>query len=170
VPVATPMGAVDLLRLRREHVDRLAATSGAAGEIAAATVVLAWIPRPKGADLKRLIATLADEGIEIQGSAFDFIAVPEGVVVDLKQTDSIRAALPRLTFIEVKTANSARVLPGFKNFFFALTEKEILASDALGSQHVVVLFNKATEEMLYTSVQAILSQSRSTNWQVSVQL
>lgn len=34
--MATPMGAVDLLRLRREHVDRLAATSGAAGEKARA--------------------------------------------------------------------------------------------------------------------------------------
>ena len=61
------MSPLDLLRLRREHADRLAATSGAAGEIAAATVALTWIPRPKGADLKRLIATLADEDIEIQG-------------------------------------------------------------------------------------------------------
>jgi hypothetical protein len=164
------MGPVDLLRLRREHIDRLAATSGAAGETAAASVAATWVPRPKGADLKRLIATLADKDIKIQGSSFDFIAVPEGVVLDLQQTESIRAVLPRLTFIEVKTANSARVLPGFKNFFFALTEKEILASEALGSQHVVVLFNRATAEMLYTSVRAILSQSRSTNWQVSVQL
>ena len=63
-----------------------------------------------------------------------------------------------------------RVRPDFSGFFFALAEGELIASEALGSRHRVMLLNKATGTMLLTSVPEILMRAKSTNWQVSVQL
>lgn len=53
---------------------------------------------------------------------------------------------------------------------FALTEAEIQTADPLGDRRHLALFNKLTGALLLTSVLDILSRSRSTNWQVSVQL
>lgn len=60
--------------------------------------------------------------------------------------------------------------PGFAGFFFALTEGEMAAAEALGSRHRVALFNKLTGELKLSSVQDILARARSSNWQLSVQL
>ena len=67
-------------------------------------------------------------------------------------------------------ANQTRVQPGFKGFFFALTESEIAAAERLGSRHRVALFNNSTGELLITSVPEIISRAKSMNWQLSVQL
>lgn len=72
--------------------------------------------------------------------------------------------------IEIKSASQARVKPGFAGFFFALTEGEIVAAEALGSRHRVALYNKLTGELQLTSVPEILARARSSNWQLSVQL
>jgi hypothetical protein len=75
-----------------------------------------------------------------------------------------------MTFIEIKAATQTRVKEGFAGFFFALTEGEIAAADALGVQHRVALYNRISGELLLTSVPEILARSRSLNWQLSVQL
>lgn len=58
----------------------------------------------------------------------------------------------------------------FSGFFFALTEGEIAASEALGIRHRVALFNKLTGNIKMTSVVEIVAAAKSTNWQLSVQL
>ncbi|RQQ15535.1 hypothetical protein DF107_09070 [Burkholderia stagnalis] len=75
-----------------------------------------------------------------------------------------------MMFIEIKTANQKRVRSGFTGFFFALTEGEIAASEVLKERHCVALYNKLSNELLMTSVPAILARAKSMNWQVSIQL
>ena len=75
-----------------------------------------------------------------------------------------------MCFVEIKSANQARVKPGFSGFFFALTESEIVAAEALGKRHLVALYNKLTGELCLTSVPEILARAKSSNWQLSVQL
>ncbi|HEY7578371.1 MAG TPA: hypothetical protein VH855_12310 [Acetobacteraceae bacterium] len=103
-------------------------------------------------------------------SSFDAVGLPEGRVVDFTDKGAVKANLEDMVFVEIETANQARVRPDFSGFFFALTEGELLASEALGRRHRVMLLNKATGTMLLTSVPEILARARSTNWQVSVQL
>src|ERR1700735_4950910 len=98
----------DLLEIKREHVKRLANTNGAAGEASVVTKHSLIVKRPKGILLKHLLAALAETGIFIKGSSFDVIALPEEQKVNFSDMDSIRAALPLMKFIEVKTANQKR--------------------------------------------------------------
>ncbi|MCW0197574.1 hypothetical protein [Sphingopyxis sp.] len=162
------MDLIDVIRAKRVHLDRLANQSGAAGEAWAVAEVDSWSPRPKRAELALLLKELADTGINIRGSSFDAIAT--STAVDWKCAESVRAALPTMVFIEIKTSNQARVKPGFQGFFFALTESEISAADQLGSRHMVALFNRQTGEVQLTNIPDILARSRSLTWQVSVQL
>jgi hypothetical protein len=162
------MTPTELLAIRRAHVERLSSKSGAAGEVRAIARMPEWQLRPKGEQLRWLLSALRETGIEIKGSSFDAIALSHPI--DLHDEAAIKAALPDMIFVEVKTSSQARVKPGFAGFFFALTENELRAAEQLGDRHVVALFNKATGEMMITSVAAILARSRSTTWQVSVQL
>lgn len=164
------MHNLDIINLKREHVKRLANQRGAAGEAEVLATNVHYVARPKAIALRVLMAALTESGITIKRSSFDAIALPEGRVVDFADETAVKANLPDMTFIEIKTANQARVRSDFSGFFFALTEGELLASEALGPRHRVMLLNKATGAMLLTSVPEILSRARSTNWQVSVQL
>lgn len=120
--------------------------------------------------MRMLMTALQQSGIAIKPTSFDLIALPAGLTVDFLDLDSVRSALPEMKFIEVKTANQSRVQTDFAGFFFALTEGEITAAEALGERHGVLLFNKTTGDQLLTSVPEILARARSTNWQLSVQL
>ncbi|QJU60944.1 hypothetical protein HL653_23830 (plasmid) [Sphingomonas sp. AP4-R1] len=162
------MTPVELILARKTHLARLANAKGAAGESHVIATASEWISRPKGASLKLLLEELARTGIHIKPSSFDAIAVTESV--DFGDPLSIRSVLDQMIFIEIKTANQGRVKAGFGGFFFALTENEISAADQLGSRHQVALFNKVTGELLITDIPSILARSRSTTWQVSVQL
>lgn len=127
-----------------------------------------WVPRPRAGQLRLLLKELATTGTVIKGSSFDALAVPN--FIDFADAESIRRSLASVTFIEIKTANQARVQPGFKGFFFALTESEIAASDALGRRHRVALYNNLTGELSLTSVPEIIARTKSMTWQLSVQL
>lgn len=161
---------VDLVNFRRQHLIRLANQNGAAGEASVLADSTGYLPRPKGQAAKNLLAALRETGIVIKLTSFDAIALPHGSIIDFLNVDSIRENLGKMTFIEIKTANQARVREDFSGFFFAFTEGEILASEALGERHKVLLVNKATGVVLLTSVPEILARSKSMNWQVSVQL
>jgi len=162
------MTPLEVIAAKRAHLDRLANEGGAAGE---ESVILAndqWLPRPKGQVLRALLEALASIGKSIKASSFDALAVPSGI--DLSNPKHLCDGLSEIVFIEIKTANQARVRPGFHGFFFALTENEIEAAAVLGRQHRVVLYNKATGEILITSVPEIVARARSSTWQLSVQL
>lgn len=162
----------ELLKIKREHVQRLANINGAIGESIALGLLdgSRFVRRPKGVGLRHLMAALSETGITIKPTSFDVVALSEGRNVDFTSLDSIRLSLPQMRFIEVKTANQKRVKPDFSSFFFALTEGEIRAAEALGSRHGVLLINRATNASLLTTVPEILARARSTTWQVSVQL
>jgi hypothetical protein len=163
-----PKSPLDLIREKRRHLARLASQSGAAGELIALASMDRWSSRPKGPALRQLLGALALDGIHIKASSFDAIATPGPLAFG--DIDVLRAQLAQTVFIEIKTANQARVREGFAGFFFALTESEILAAEQLGDRHKVALYNNLTDELLITCVPDILMRSRSTNWQVSVQL
>lgn len=162
------MTPLEVIVAKRAHLARLANQSGAAGEQGAILAMELWIPRPKGEALRILIEELAATGIAIRASSFDALALPSPF--EISDRNRLRRHLPEITFIEIKTANQARVQPGFKGFFFALTESEIAAAEQLGSRHRVALFNNLTGELLITSVSEIISRTKSMNWQLSVQL
>ncbi len=161
---------LDLINLKREHVKRLANQNGAAGEADVLAANVHYVARPKGRGLDVLMAALKESGVVVKRSSFDAIALPEASVVDFTEKNAVMASLEDMVFVEIKTANQARVRPDFSGFFFALTEGELLAAEALGNRHRVMLLNKATGTMLLTSVPEILARARSTNWQVSIQL
>jgi hypothetical protein len=164
------MNPLEVIEAKRQHLGRMANQSGASGELSALAEMENWVPRPRGAGLKVLLAALAEAGVSIKGSSFDAIALPNISRVDFADPGSVRAALPSMTFIEIKTANQERVRPGFTGFFFALTEGEIAAAEALKARHRVALYNKLSGELLMTSVPEILARTKSMNWQLSVQL
>jgi hypothetical protein len=164
------MKPLDLIKAKRQHAARLANQRGAAGELGALGEMANWVPRPRGPGLKVLLSLLRESGVVIKGSSFDAIALPPPQALDFSDRKSVQAALPSMVFIEIKTANQERVGADFSGYFFALTEGEITASDALGDRHRVALFNKRTEVLVLTSVPEILARAKSTNWQVSVQL
>ncbi len=164
------MKPIDVIKLRKQHLDRLANQTGAYGEAKTVDNMSNWLPRPRGVELKTLLATMADLGITIKGSSFDALSHPHIDEIDFTNKLNITEAFPELIFIEIKTANQDRVKSDFSGFFFALTESEILASEALGKQHVVALYNKKTEVIKMSSVGEIIGRSKSTTWQVSVQL
>jgi hypothetical protein len=164
------MDPLELIESKKRHLARLANQRGASGESTALAGMTNWIPRPRGAGLKILLQALRSSGIEIKGSSFDAISVPVGVSLDFSDLSAVEAALPTMVFIEIKTANQARVGADFSGYFFALTEAEILAAELLRDRHRVALYNNKTGALLMTSVGEILTRARSTNWQVSVQL
>ena len=164
------MKPIEIIELKRQHLERLANQKGAAGEVKALEEMEHWVPRPRGKALKVLLSVLQDSGISIKGSSFDAISLPNTGMVDFCDPESVKAALPDMVFVEIKTCNQSRVREDFSGFFFALTESEIAASEALHSQHRVALYNESTGSMLLTSVSEIVSRAKSTNWQVSVQL
>lgn len=162
------MNLLEIIAAKRVHVDRLATQSGAAGELRAIAATDKWTPRPKGPGLKILLAELEATGIIIKGSSFDAVTSPRPI--DFLDPVDVRANLKDMIFVEIKTANQARIKAGFGGFFFAITENEISASDQLGNRHLVALFNKISGEVMITSVPDILARSRSMTWQLSVQL
>ena len=161
---------LELVKAKREHTARLANQRGASGELMALAAMQHWLPRPSGKALEALLGELRLAGKPIKRTSFDAVHLAEGVSVDFLDSQSIRNALPAMTFIEIKAATQTRVKEGFAGFFFALTEGEIAAADALGAQHRVALYNRISGELLLTSVPEILARSRSLNWQLSVQL
>jgi hypothetical protein len=167
---ADPLSPLELVRAKREHAARLANQRGAAGELMALTAMQHWIPRPSGKALENLLSELRLAGKPIKRTCFDAIHLESSVEVDFMDASSIRANLPSMIFIEIKAATQSRVKAGFAGFFFALTEGEIAASEILGAQHRVALYNRLSGELLLSSVAEILSRSRSMNWQLSVQL
>lgn len=162
------LSPLEVIAAKRTHLARLANEGGAAGEQHALSIMDRWVARPKGAGLRLLLEELAASGIKIRASSFDALALP--TAIDFSDQSQLRLHLPKITFIELKTANQPRVRPGFEGFFFALTESEIAASEQLGARHRVALFNKITGELLLTSVPEIISRTKSMNWQLSVQL
>jgi hypothetical protein len=164
------MTPLELIRSKREHAARLANQRGAAGEQVALADMQHWVARPSGKRLKILLAELEATGHVIKTTSFDAIHIADVDRIDFTDAAVVRAALPRMTFIEIKSASQARVRPGFAGFFFALTEGEMAAAEVLGPRHRVALYNKLTGELKLSSVQDILARARSSNWQLSVQL
>lgn len=164
------MNPLEVIKAKRQHLARMANQNGASGELIPLAAMEHWVPRPRGTDLKVLLAALAEAGVFIKGSSFDAIAFPTAEQIDFADPNAVRSSLPRMTFIEIKTANQERVRPGFTGFFFALTEGEIAASEALRERHRVALYNNVSGELLLTSVPEILARTKSMNWQLSVQL
>lgn len=164
------MKPIEVIELKRKHLLRFANQSGADGETHAVGSMDNWIPRPKGNELKVLLSVLDESGITIKPSSFDALALPADINIDFTDKSSVTNAISEIVFIEIKTANQKRVKEDFTGYFFALTESEIAASEALGKKHKVALFNKITGAILMTSVSEIVKRAKSTNWQVSVQL
>jgi hypothetical protein len=164
------MTPLELIQAKRAHVARLANQRGAAGEQLALQEMEHWIARPSGIGLRVLLAELGATGVTIKRSSFDAVYVPNQAALDFTNAAAVRAALPVMTFIEIKTANQPRVKPDFSGFFFALTESEIAAAETLGARHRVALYNKATNALQLSSVPEILARAKSSNWQLSVQL
>ena len=160
----------ELVDLKKQHILRLTNQNGAAGEAWVLSDKTRYVPRPKGRQLDKLIGMLEETGISIKKTSFDAIALPDGCSVDFANAASVREHIGSMVFIEIKTANQARVKPDFTGFFFAFTEGEILASEVLGDRHKVLLVNKVTGAVQLSSVLEILARSKSLNWQVSVQL
>lgn len=161
---------VEIIKAKRTHLARFANQNGAAGEASALAEMAHWVPRPKGKALQVLLGALNATGISIKPSSFDAIALPLGCKLDFLSAVQVAKALPSMCFIEVKSANQSRVKPGFGGFFFALTENEISAAEQLHERHRVALYNKATGDVLLTSVAEIMGRAKSSTWQVSVQL
>ena len=164
------MSPIDVIKLKKQHLARYANQNGSNGELVTIESNDNWIPRPKGSALKLLLLALEEDGISIKRSSFDALSIPGGVVVDFNNLESIKNSLSEMVFIEIKSANQDRVKKDFTGFFFALTENEIKAAEALGNRHQVALFNKKTSEILMTSVAEIINRAKSSTWQVSVQL
>lgn len=108
---------LDIIKSKRTHVVRLANRNGAEGEIFLAEKMADWLPRPKGKALQVLLSALRESGIIIKRSSFDAIALPSYYQIDFSDLLQVKAALPLMNFIEIKSANQSRVKPGFEGFF-----------------------------------------------------
>jgi hypothetical protein len=161
---------IELLESKREHIQRLANQRGAAGEASALARLDNCVPRPRGLGLKILLSALLKQGVRIKATSFDAIQLPHSEGINFTDLEAVERDLDQMVFIEIKTANQKRVKPDFTGFFFALSENEIAASEALGWQHRVVLINNITGEVVNTSVSEIISKAKSSTWQLSVQL
>ena len=164
------MDIIDILQLRKEHVDRLSSTSGSQGENLAIQTKQQWIERPKAKELNNLLSLLSDCGINIKRTSFDAIELPEGVSINFSCLNSIKANLSLMNFIEIKTTNKESVKEDFTGYFFAFTEAELHAAEQLGERYKVALVNKRTENIVMSSIPELLARAKSMNWQVSVQL
>lgn len=123
---------IEIIQGKRAHLERFANQSGAAGEAIALSEMEHWIQRPKGAQLKVLLAALGETGISIKGSSFDAIALPRAAQVDFSNGTEVRAALPSMCFVEIKTASQFRVKPGFAGFFSHLPKVKLLQRSSWG--------------------------------------
>jgi len=164
------MKPIEIIRSKREHLARLSNKHGAVGEVGALAEMPNLIPRPRGKELATLLAALLASGVVIKGTAFDAILLPSGDTVDFTNAADVQAKLPSMVFIEVKTANQPRVGHDFSGFFFALTEGEIAAAEALGTRHRVMLYNNLTGRIVMTSIPDLVARAKSLNWQLSLQL
>ena len=153
------LNPIDLIKAKRQQVLRLANQRGAAGEVSALSTGNSWIPRPKGSRLRMLLAALSKTGVVIKGSGFDAIVLPSGESLNFDDPEVLDKLLPKMVFVEIKTATQVRVKPDFSGFYFALTESEIAASEALGSRHQVALYNQLTGELMITSIPEILARA-----------
>jgi hypothetical protein len=161
---------IEVIDLKRKHLARFANQTGAEGEHYVVDSMNEWIPRPKGEELKILLSALEKTGVTIKRSSFDAISHPHAERIDFTNSSEVEMAITDMVFIEIKTANQERVKNDFTGFFFALTESEIAASEALRERHKVALFNKRTSVIQMTTVPEIITRAKSTNWQVSIQL
>lgn len=99
------MSLLELIESKRAHVARYSSENGILGELSLLDSQALWIKRPKGKDMKNLLAALKQfEDIEIKASSFDFISIPENVKVDFSDINSLAGILKSLTFIELKPA------------------------------------------------------------------
>ena len=162
------MKPLDVIMAKKAHLKRLSNKKGATGELAVIETIDSWIPRPKGSKLKLLLNELSKTGVSVKWSSFDAIDIPQPI--NFEDPAVIQHYLPKMLFIEIKTANQKRVKSGFDGFFFALTENEISAAEQLGDRYRVALFNAKSNELLLTSVADIVARAKSKTWQVSVQL
>jgi len=160
----------ELISLKKQHADRLANQSSAAGESELLDEIASMIPRPKGKTLKVILKALANKGINIKGTSFDAIIVPDGIDVDFSNVESLQASIGELIFVEIKTTKKESVKDDFSGYFFALSEGEIAASEALEERYQVILYNYVQKKYLKTTVADILSRSKSRTWQLSLQL
>ncbi|MEZ8069171.1 hypothetical protein [Vibrio sp. FF145] len=76
------MDIIDILQLRKEHIDRLSSTSGSQGENLAIQKNQQWVERPKAKELNNLLSLLSKSGINIKRTSFNAIEIPEGVSID----------------------------------------------------------------------------------------
>jgi len=90
--------------------------------------------------------------------------------VDFSNVESLQASIGELIFVEIKTTKKESVKDDFSGYFFALSEGEIAASEALGERYQVILYNYVQKKYLKTTVADILSRSKSRTWQLSLQL
>lgn len=166
------MSLLELIESKKAHAARFSSENGISGERSFLDSQSSWIKRPKGKEMRNLLAALKQiEGIEIKATSFDFVSAPEGVTVDFSDAKSLLDVIKSLTFIELKTCNQKKVTtPDFKNFFFAITQNEITAAELLGDRHRVILYNKMTGDTLEITVREIISRASSKNWQLSVSL
>ncbi|MCP3937937.1 MAG: hypothetical protein GY708_21520 [Actinomycetia bacterium] len=156
--------------VHRAHLDRLSNQTGSDGEKQLIDSMDDLIPRPKGDALKVLLTELERTGISIAKTSFDAILLPSGRHVDFGDIQDLRESLSEMTFVEIKSTKKTSVKEDFSGYFFSLTEKEIDAAQQLGPRHIVLLHNTLTGHFLQTSVSELAQRSRSTTWQVSVQL
>ncbi|MGR5478982.1 hypothetical protein ACPV5A_17475 [Vibrio chagasii] len=164
------MDIIDILQVRKEHIDRFSSTNGSQGENLAIQKNKQWIERPKAKQLNNLLSLLSEGGINIKRTSFDAIELPEDVSIDFGCLDSIKANLSLMNFIEIKTTNKESVKEDFTGYFFAFTESELHAAEQLGERHKVALVNKRTDSIVMSSVTELLARAKSMNWQVSIQL
>ncbi|MFN1618290.1 hypothetical protein [Vibrio rotiferianus] len=165
------MNVLAIIKEKNAHLARYSNENGAIGEELIINNFNELRNRPKGKQSKNLLQALKEkENIVIKWSSYDALHIPKEIEIDFNDVESIKKSLQFITFIEIKSASQKRVKEDFSGFFFSLTESEISASDQLGDRHQVILFNKRTEKILVTSVPEIINRTKSTNWQVSVQL
>lgn len=159
----------EILAGRRKHVKRLSNQKGANAELGLFESGK-YKKRPKGKEMQALLDAFETKKLNIKKSGFDAILVPEGVTVDFSDTKSILTSFDVLKFIEIKSTSKEKVKPGFGGYYFAFTESEMEAAEALGTQHMVLLVNTITGERLATSIPDLLKRASSKTWQMSIQL
>lgn len=166
------MDLLELIKLKNMHISRFSSENGKLGERSMLGSQVSWIQRPKGKEMRNLLAVLKQvEGIEIKGTSFDFICSPSDKTVDFNDINLLSDIIHSLTFIELKTCNQTKVTTSdFKNFFFAITENEMKSAQLLGDRYKVFLYHGITGALLETTVQEIIERASSKNWQLSVSL
>ena len=91
-----------------------------------------------------LLSEPENTGISIAGTSFDAVLLPDGYRPDFTDVKDLRARLPEMIFVEIKSTKKESVKDDVSGFFFSLTEKEIDAAHQLGHRHIVLLHNLLT--------------------------